>query len=259
MKRMLSRYAPVSRGARMGGIFLAALLVAAGVGCAAPATGPVAGADLRLLFVGNSLTASNDLPAMLVAIAAHDGKEPAYATEVRSGYSLEDHWNQGLEDAIRESAADYVVLQQGPSSLPRNQEHLRFWTERIAAVVEASGGRPVLFMVWPSRARTFAFDDVRSAYRNAAEAVDGLFSPAGESWRSVWEASDGIELYGPDGFHPDRAGTFAAALTLYGTLTADDGATLPCPDLPELDGVLTDDDREIVCEAAGATLATYGR
>lgn len=249
----------VQRRFRTGGILFAAALGVAGVGCSGQATGPVTGADLRVLFVGNSLTASNDLPGMVAEIAAHDGKEVAYATVVRAGYSLEDHWHHGLDDAIREAAADHVVLQQGPSSLPQNQEHLRFWTERIATVVEASGGRPVLFMVWPSRARTFAFDAVRSSYRNAAAAVDGLFSPAGEVWRSVWAASDGIELYGPDGFHPDRAGTFAAALTLYGTLTDDDGAPLPCPDLPELDGVLTDHDREIVCEAAGATLTTFAR
>jgi hypothetical protein len=243
----------------LGGVVLAAVLVVASVGCSTETTGPVPGADLRVLYVGNSLTASNDLPDMVAEIATHDDRETAYAVVVRPGYSLEDHWYNGLEDAIREAAADYVVLQQGPSSLPQNQEHLRSWTERIAPVVEESGGRPVLFMVWPSRSRIFAFDAVRNSYRNAASAVDGLFSPAGEVWRSVWEASDGIGLYGPDGFHPDRAGTFAAALTIYGTLTAADGATLPCPDLPELEGVLTDDDREIVCEAAGATLATFAR
>jgi hypothetical protein len=41
-----------------------------------------ASAPLRVLFVGNSLTAANDLPAMVAALGARTGTPIAYETRV---------------------------------------------------------------------------------------------------------------------------------------------------------------------------------
>lgn len=250
-----SRSYPFRRGAAV----LAGLLLGGYVACSSgpTVTAPDPGADLRVLFVGNSLTSTHDLPAMVRGIADADGTDLAYAAVVAPNFSLEDHWRDGVADVIRDVRADVVVLQQGPSSLPRNQEHLRTWTERYAPVVTESGGRVALYMVWPGRDRLHALDAVRDAYQGAAEAVGGLFAPAGETWRSVLESSAPIRLYGPDGFHPTRTGAFAAALTIYGTL-AGEQEDLPCPALSALDDELTDPDRDVVCGAARETLARYG-
>ena len=97
--------------------------------------GPIAEADVRVLFVGNSLTYTNDLPAMVWTIAEAAGHTFAFATVTRPNYSLEDHWNASAGDAVRAAEADFVVLQQGPSSLPENQDYLRSWTERFAPVI----------------------------------------------------------------------------------------------------------------------------
>ena len=51
---------------------------------------------LRVLFVGNSLTATNDLPAVVATLAKTLGpSEIEYRTIAPGGVSLEDHWARG--------------------------------------------------------------------------------------------------------------------------------------------------------------------
>jgi hypothetical protein len=207
----------------------AAVIAWSSAACSPDPTGPGKldpTADLTVLFVGNSLTASNDLPALTRAVAAAAGRTLSYAVRVGPG-SLEDHWYGGVVDVIADLGADVVVLQQGPSSLPESQEHLRHWAGQLAGPIRAAGGKPALFMVWPDDTRLFAFDDVHASYLAAAEAVDGLFIPAGEAWRAVWRRDPGAVLYDVDGFHPSRLGSLVAALTIYAALFNADVRTLP--------------------------------
>ena len=125
--------------------------------------------------------------------------------------------------------------------MPENQEYLREWTEIIAPVIRDAGGEPALFMVWPESARTHAFDAVYDSYYGAAEAVNGLFMPAGQAWIHVWDQNPELLLYGPDGFHPSPLGSAVAALTIYRVLFNEDVSDLPSrmvpisPGLPTLD------------------------
>jgi len=215
--------------------FLAALTACAGAACIGNFTGPPAGdlpeldptADLTVLFIGNSLTASNDLPALTRATAMAGGRTISYAVSVGADLSLEDHWYAGVANLIGALRADVVVLQQGPSSLPESQQHLRQWAAQLAGPIRAAGGTPALLMVWPDASRLFAFDDVYTAYRGAADAVDGIFIPAGEAWRAVWRRDPNAALYSGDDFHPSRLGSLVAALTVYATLFDADVRTLP--------------------------------
>ncbi len=50
---------------------------------------------MRVLFVGNSLTHTNDLPAVVATLARGLGTEIEYETIAPGGVSLEDHWNAG--------------------------------------------------------------------------------------------------------------------------------------------------------------------
>src|SRR5579859_6073417 len=59
------------------------------------AAGSAAAAPLRVLFIGNSLTAANDLPALLEAIAKQNGERILTRMVAYPNYSLEDHWNRG--------------------------------------------------------------------------------------------------------------------------------------------------------------------
>ena len=93
-------------------LLLVLLALVAG-GCArAPQDG--AGEPLRVLFVGNSLTHTNDLPAVVATLARGLGTELEYETIAPGGTSLEDHWNAGRVPAELSSGDwDAVVMQQG--------------------------------------------------------------------------------------------------------------------------------------------------
>ena len=43
--------------------------------------------------------------------------------------------------------------------------------------------------------------------------------PAGLAWKNVLRTHRGIKLYGPDGFHPSRLGTYLAAVTIAAGIT----------------------------------------
>lgn len=202
---------------------------------------------LRVLFLGNSLTATNDLPAAVASIAEESGRRPL---EVRSvapgGVSLEEHWSStGAREALASSRWDAVVLQQGPSSLPESRVHLRRWASRWADEIRAHGARPALLTVWPEEERRSAFPDVLDSYAAAASAADAELLPAGAAWLAAWRRDPGLELYGPDGLHPSRQGTALAALVVYAGLTGARPAALPVPGDPESAAAL----REAAAEA----------
>jgi hypothetical protein len=97
--------------------FLGALLAAAMLAVGAEAA-PVQ--SLRILFVGNSLTATNDLPAHVAALAQVTGRKLEYGTVTFGGYNLEDHWTNGeARKALANGSWDVVVMQQGPRRFRR--------------------------------------------------------------------------------------------------------------------------------------------
>jgi hypothetical protein len=183
-------------------------------------TGAVAAsaAPKRVLFVGNSLTQANRLPQIVQAMAAADGEELYVETVAFGGFDLELHWNRGDAQRAIAKGWDVVVLQQGPSSLPSSRIHIRSWTRQFAPEIRRAGARPALYMVWPELERIDVFDDVRDSYSLAALDVRGMFIPAGEAWRAAWRRQPSAPLYDTDNFHPSVAGSYAAALSIYGML-----------------------------------------
>jgi hypothetical protein len=182
-----------------------------------------ASAAPRVLFVGNSLTAANDLPAMVARLGGFD-------VQVRApgGYALEDHWDlTDVADVIARGGYDFVVLQQGPSSLPDSRVNLIEWTKRWADEARAHGTRPAVLTVWPERERFSVFADVVRNHRDAARGANALLLPAGQAWRNVFRRRPAIRLYGPDAFHPSPLGTYLAALVAYTGLTGELPRTLP--------------------------------
>jgi len=133
-------------------------------------------APLRVLFIGNSLTATNDVPALVEAIAKANGEQIVTATIAYPNFSLEDHWQKG--DAKRAIAAggwSFVVLQQGPSALPESRLLLVDFAKRFAKEAKRVNARTALFMVWPATNRTGDFDHVKLSYETAAREAGAVF------------------------------------------------------------------------------------
>ena len=174
----------------------------------------------RVLFVGNSLTAANDLPTIVASLARAAGRPIEADVRAPGGFALEDHWTTtDVQQAIADGHYDVVVLQQGPTSLPESRVNLLEWGRTFAVAIRAAGGRPAFFTVWPESWRSYAFDAVIYSYRAAARDNEALLLPAGLAWKNVLRTNRGIKLYGPDGFHPSRLGTYLAAVTIAAGIT----------------------------------------
>lgn len=197
------------------------------LGCALAVAGQIAAAPLRVLFLGNSLTDGNDVPALVQAMAQLQGVELEYTASTPGGYAIEDHWLDGHQALLASGNYDVLVLQQGPSTLPESQAHLRQWTITWAAEARRFGTRPALYMIWPVRTQANGFALVSESYRNAALAADAVVFPAGEAWQAALRANPSVQLYSSDDLHALPAGSFLAAMVIARGLVSLDPARVP--------------------------------
>lgn len=198
---------------------LLALLVAGTLGCFTSTAPQVTGVppDATVLFVGNSLTYWNDLPAMVQAIA-DSARTPGVRVAMVAfpDYALADHLMRGdALQVIRRGGWNTVVLQQGPSALDASRAQLRRDVAAFAAEIRRAGGRPALYAPWPAQSRAADFAPSAESYRLAAADVDALLMPVGEAWQAAWARDATLGLYGPDGLHPSPLGSLVAAVVIH--------------------------------------------
>jgi hypothetical protein len=174
---------------------------------------------INILYVGNSLTYANDLPALVAELAVMDQRKVTYKMIAPGGYSLEDHWNMGeVQKEIAKESYDIVIGQQGPSALPESQVLLKEYAGRYADECAKHHTSWALYMVWPSEQRSFDLDNVIYSYSQAAISTSALLFPAGLAWKLTWKENAAFPLYSSDRFHPSIHGSLLAAMTIYATL-----------------------------------------
>ena len=191
---------------------------------------------VHVLFIGNSHTYTNNLPKTVEDLAKSVGDTIRVATVARPNFALIDH-ALGLSDAvdvIKSQSWDYVVLQQGPTTLGVNRDTLIIATKILDPLARAAGGVTAQLMAWPESDSRQLFPAVRASSQAAAQSVGGVFIPAGDAWRAALEADPSVQLYGGDGYHPARLGTYLAALVVYERVTGHDARSLPAN--PNVDG-----------------------
>jgi hypothetical protein len=185
----------------------------------------------RVLFVGNSLTYTNNLPRLVSACAATVGVQLETEMAAYPDFGLAEHWDDlRARREIRRGGWDTVVLQQGPSSREDSREMLREYVGRFAPLIVESGARVALFSVWPSRGRAADFPRAEESYELAAADVNGLLLPVAMGWRAAFHLASEVNLYSSDGLHPSRFGSLVAAYVIFGALTARSPAELPDAD-----------------------------
>jgi hypothetical protein len=209
-------------------VVLLALLTCGSVVLPGHAQQPAQNREIRVLFIGNSFTYFNDLPAMVEALAASQKKRLVHHSVVFPNFSLQDHWEKGeAQRAIAAGKWDFVVLQQGPSALEESRRSLLDYTRRFAKVIRDAGATPALYMVWPSKARFADFDRVVESYDLAARDANGIVLPVGAAWQEAWRLDAALPLYDDDQFHPSSTGSYLAALVIYKKLFGDSPRGLP--------------------------------
>lgn len=204
-------------------------LLLAGLAVQRDPRAPQAQPPTRVLFVGNSYTYFNDLPAMVSALAEAGGHRLETKMIAPGGWRLRDHFEKGeARSALHEGHWDFVVLQE-QSTLGTNlyldgqprvggDEIFRPAAEAWAQEIAQAGAKPVFYLTWAHKKTPADQATLTSAVRRVAEVTHALVAPAGPAWTLVREARPSLELYYTDGSHPSPAGSYLAACTLYATL-----------------------------------------
>jgi len=234
--------------------------LAALAGClSASAPGPrLIGEGRRALFIGNSYLYAMDIPGIVQALAdSAKGDQIAVETVAGPDMALIDHWFEGTaRREIAKGGWEWVIMQQGPSSVEVNRDSLRLVAKLFADVM--TGGTPALFSAWPAEQRRQDFDRAIESYRLAAADVSGAYLPVAAAWLAAWQRDPSLNLYA-DGLHPSAAGAYLSALVVYGRLLGKSPLALP-------NGVRTRLGRELIInptvaqllrEAAAEALTAY--
>ena len=184
---------------------------------------------LRILFLGNSHTYMNDIPALFAHIYEKTTGRTAEAVMLAySGRDLEWHMNEypSLRYNLLYGHYDYCVIQQAAHPFPPEETTLKYGTQ-IIDLCRKADTVPVLSMTWAEKAHPENQQKMIDTYTKLAEMTGALLAPAGKVWQEIREKDPEIELYYRDGEHASPYGDLLIAMVLVRTLT---GAVPALPD-----------------------------
>ncbi len=160
-------------------------------------------AHIAVLFLGNSLTYFNEMPRMTAAIASREGRPLLVDAVTQSGASLEDLWFR--TDSLKrlwQEHWDYVIIQErGGSAAQDRGELFHKYLGMFADQARKSGATPLLFMTWHPANEAF--------FKAAARRANVRLLPVGMAWDPSFDW---------DGSHPNVAGSYLIACTVYATI-----------------------------------------
>jgi hypothetical protein len=205
-------------------IFFALLLLATASGNAA---------GVSVLFVGNSLTQVNNLPAVFKKLAAASSLhvDVDVSSIAPGGAFLSDHWKRGdVVARLREQRPNFLILQgqsTEPLSVPKSFAYFAGLFKTEADRIHAT---TILFSTWARPASDPYYKDAMSggapaemqkrlntAYASLAQKVGATLAPVGVAWERAHSVAPKIQLL--DGTqHPSPAGTYLAAAVLFQTV-----------------------------------------
>jgi len=175
--------------------------------------------DYNILFIGNSLTFTNDLPNLVKKRAIQKGINVGTKMIANSNFAIIDHWNIGeTQRYIASKKFHFVIIQQGPSSQAFGREVLIEYGERYADLCNDHDAELCYFMVWPALMYYDTFADVIKNHQDAAIINESILCPVGEVWKAHFDNTNNFNYYGSDGFHPSLIGSQVAADVIVQTL-----------------------------------------
>lgn len=169
---------------------------------------------LRVLFIGNAILASTDIPGRVASLAQATGRAAKIEAITSTGYSLEDHLREGKAAQALRQGWDFVVLQQDAPAADEAADFARP-VKRLAGAIREAGARPALFMAWPRGDRMREIREAIVAQRDASSAAGAMPLPVAEAWLRALAADRRLKLHTGSGPQPSPFGTDLAVLTVY--------------------------------------------
>lgn len=193
----------------------------------------------RVLFIGNSYTSVNNLPAEFSACAASAGYNTIVSSSAPGGYTFQQHLsNTTTIGLIQEGNWDFVVLQEQSQipSFPLSQVQTDCFPYAAAlndSIEKYSPcGETVFYQTWgrqngdsqncanwPPVCTYEGMDSLlQSRYQIMANDHSAIVSAVAAVRRYLRVNYPNYNLYQADGSHPSALGTYAAACTFTTTL-----------------------------------------
>ena len=183
---------------------------------------------MKVLFVGNSFTARNDVPGLIADMAQSRGHSLEHKLISAGGASLKMHWNKGdAQKAMEKTRYDYVVLQE-QSTLPvkncqRTHENIRLFDEAI----RTSGAKMVLYLTWAREKVPETQKALTDCYMSIGQELGAIVVPAGVAWERVLATPSHPVLHDKDGSHQTLAGSYLAACVFFAVLFEESPVGVP--------------------------------
>lgn len=175
--------------------------------------------SLKLLFIGNSHTYKNYVPGIVKDLFASIGVSVHATALVEGGKCLVYHADRReTEMNILYGDYDYVILQGRGSDFdgPAFVENGKKIYEKY---ISKTNAKTILYMVWSDKGKWEAQPARIEAHRELAAAIGADIAPAGEVFKPLLRRRPAPELYRDDGNHANAIGGYAAACSIFYTIT----------------------------------------
>lgn len=196
----------------------------------------------KVLFIGNSFTSHNNLPALFSQLTQGSGKNVVIASHMPGGVSVGDiaqgtsaHMNNPLVySLIRSDDWDYLVLQdnqgrfclgygQFPSSSLVIEGHIKIRDSLLFY-------HPCAHMIWYTgfgfkdgylpyaSTGTALIDTIYNNYQFLRDTAGQIIAPIGPAFKRIISGFPSINLWDTDDTHPSLYGSYLTANVLYTTI-----------------------------------------
>ena len=166
----------------------------------------------RILFLGNSHTASNDLPGMVAGLLRSAG-HTVETSFVFGGFLDDLEPRQDVRDTIDDGKLTHVVLQATKMSSSHKYEYTKEPGIALVNRAKKAGAKPLLFAEWPRRGWDEA-DYILGQYEAIRTKAGGEVVPVCRAWAEAVRADPSLDLWAPDGNHAKPLGTYLAACAI---------------------------------------------
>ena len=170
---------------------------------------------LKVLFIGNCLSAFNNLPEMFQNMSEAGGKTVFSKNETVPNTLLEDHLNRPATiESLHEKQWNYVVLQLTPSypGLLDSYQTVETFNTLIKENYQCT--KTILFMPWTMKNTGYNYPLIFTRTLDYAKKINASIAPIGKIWHDALELHPAPELYLDLG-HPNPTGTYATTCGFY--------------------------------------------
>ncbi len=210
---------------------------------------------IKILFIGNSLTYSNNMPKIFEELSLNSGKEVYVDQITPGGVSLGFHsTNVETINKINEQKWDYVILQSSDISafFDLYDHEIRIINKLKNHIKKNNNETKIIYMMvsglrdgWTGR--ELNGEIVHYTYKQymkmiydgtiyIANQCDVIISPIGIAWEKVIDEKSEmkIKLFDTDGAHPALYGSYIVACTYFSTFFSEElNNTIQSIDIPD--------------------------